>query len=132
MCTKAATSTSPDDEVAEALAAGEIDWTTVTSSAIARSLVRMFGDSLRKTRLAAISPLTAEVLTELGYPPRVVAETYTTDGLVDAILAAEVCGKRLTRWRKLFSRAPLNPDRGELAAKRLTFDESCANVRCYL
>ena len=36
----------PDDEVAKRLAAGEIDLTTVTSSAIARSLVSMFGESL--------------------------------------------------------------------------------------
>jgi len=81
--------TTPDSETAEALAAGRIDWTTVTSSAIARSLVTMFGAAFLETRLAAISPLTAEVLTNLGYPPSVVAETYTTDGIIDAILAAD-------------------------------------------
>ncbi len=77
------------DEVRSDLAAGKVDWITVTSSAIARSLVRLFGKDLRKTRLAAISPLTAEVLTELGYTPRAVADVYTTNGLVAAILAAE-------------------------------------------
>jgi uroporphyrinogen III methyltransferase/synthase len=80
-------------DVAEAMAAGRIDFTTVTSSAIARSLVKMFAASLRKTQLAAISPLTAEVLTELGYPAAIVAESYTSDGLVDAILAATKVGK---------------------------------------
>jgi uroporphyrinogen III methyltransferase/synthase len=80
---------SASDEVRAALAAGEIDWVTVTSSAIARSIIQLFGDDLRKTRLAAISPLTAEVLTELGFPPRAVATTYTTEGLVAAILTAE-------------------------------------------
>lgn len=79
----------PDETIAEAMAAGRIDWTTVTSSAIARSLANMFGDALRKTRLAAISPLTADVLRELGYKPDVVADQYTTDGIVAAILAAE-------------------------------------------
>ena len=79
----------PDAEVAEALASCQIRWTTVTSSAIARSVVRLFGDSLRKTRLAAISPLTAEVLAELGHPPSVVAESYTTEGILAAIFAAE-------------------------------------------
>lgn len=79
----------PEVEVAEALDAGRIDWTTVTSSAIARSLVHLFGEGLRKTRLAAISPLTAEVLTDLGHPPALVAETYTTAGIVAAILATE-------------------------------------------
>jgi uroporphyrinogen III methyltransferase / synthase len=78
-----------NDEVAEALAAGKVDWTTVTSSAIARRLVRLFGDTLRKTRLAAISPLTATVLTELDHSPAVVAEKYTTTGIVDAILSTE-------------------------------------------
>ncbi len=78
----------PNDAVAAALAAGEIEITTVTSSAIARSLVNMFGASLHKTRLAAISPLTGEVLAELGYPPAMVADSYTSEGLAAAILAA--------------------------------------------
>ncbi|HEY4234571.1 MAG TPA: uroporphyrinogen-III C-methyltransferase [Lacipirellulaceae bacterium] len=79
----------PSDDVLAALQAGRISWTTVTSSAIARALVGMFGEALRKTKLAAISPLTAEVLTNLGHPPAVVAESYTTDGIIIAILAAE-------------------------------------------
>jgi uroporphyrinogen III methyltransferase/synthase len=78
-----------DEEVARALAAGNIDVTTVTSSAIAHSLVRLFGDDLSKTRLAAISPVTAATLTELGFAPAIVAVTYTTEGLIDAILATE-------------------------------------------
>jgi uroporphyrinogen III methyltransferase/synthase len=75
-----------EEDVASRMAAGKIDWTTVTSSAIARSLVSMFGEELKKTHLAAISPLTAEVLAELGHPAAVVAESYTTDGLIEAIL----------------------------------------------
>jgi uroporphyrinogen III methyltransferase / synthase len=80
---------SPQDEIRDALAGGKIDWVTVTSSAIARSLARMFGNDLNKTRLAAISPLTAEVLSELGFAPLAVAETYTTGGIVAAILRSE-------------------------------------------
>jgi uroporphyrinogen III methyltransferase / synthase len=79
----------PDKEVAKALTDGMIDFTTVTSSAIARSLIKLFGKELLKTRLAAISPLTASELADHGFPAAIVAETYTTDGLVDAILAAE-------------------------------------------
>jgi len=79
----------PDSDISAALAAGRIDWTTVTSSAIARSLVRLFGEALHKTQLAAISPITAEVLAELGHRPAVVAEDYTAEGIVAAILAAE-------------------------------------------
>jgi uroporphyrinogen III methyltransferase/synthase len=78
-----------DAEVLEELANGRIDWVTVTSSAIARSLSRMFGKKLGQARLVAISPLTADVLRDLGFVPSAVAEVYTTDGLIDAILAAE-------------------------------------------
>lgn len=79
----------PDADAAAALAGGRVDWITVTSSAIARALVGLFGDQLRRARLAAISPLTAGVLAEAGYECAAVAAEYTTAGLVDAILAAE-------------------------------------------
>jgi uroporphyrinogen III methyltransferase/synthase len=76
-------------EVAQALDDGLVDWTTVTSSAIARSLVRLFGASLRKTRLASISPITSATLQELGYAPAAEAWTYTMSGLIDAIQQAQ-------------------------------------------
>ncbi len=76
-----------DADIAAAMAGGGIQWTTVTSSAIGRSLVHLFGDSLRRTQLAVISPVTAETLRELGYEPAAVAAEYTSTGLVDAILA---------------------------------------------
>jgi uroporphyrinogen III methyltransferase / synthase len=81
--------TTVDEELAVLLGAGRIDWVTVTSSAIARSLAKMFGQSLRKTKLAAISPVTAEVIRELGFEPAAIAETYTTDGVIEAILRTE-------------------------------------------
>ena len=77
----------PAPEIVQALRAGELDWITVTSSAIARSLINMFGKDLQKTRLAAISPLTAQVLTEAGFPPAVVAREYTTEGMLEAMAA---------------------------------------------
>src|SRR5262249_44164369 len=55
----------PDPNIAAKMAAGHIHWTTVTSSAIARSLVNLFGDSLHKTKLASISPITSATLREL-------------------------------------------------------------------
>lgn len=79
----------PKNEVAEALAAGRIGWATVTSSAIARNLVRLFGQDLRRARLVAISPLSAQTLSELGFPPAAIAQIYTADGVVDAILSGE-------------------------------------------
>jgi uroporphyrinogen III methyltransferase / synthase len=84
--------TAPNPEVLESLTAGRVNWTTVTSSAIARSLVNLFGDNLRHTRLVAISPVTAEVLAGLGHPAAAVAVTYTGDGILNAILAAESTG----------------------------------------
>ena len=78
----------PAPEIAQALAEGRIHWVTVTSSSIARSLVEMFGQNLRTTQLASISPLTSAVLRELGYPPAVEAKQYTLPGLIEAILEA--------------------------------------------
>ncbi len=78
----------PSEEIAEAMAAGKIHWTTVTSSAIARSLAKMFGDDLRQTQLASISPITSETLRQLGFEAAVEAVEFTTDGVIEAILAA--------------------------------------------
>ena len=80
--------TSLGADVAEAVANRSIGWITVTSSAIARSLVNLLGDDLAGVKLAAISPLTAEVLAELGFPPAVVAQQYTSAGVVGAICNA--------------------------------------------
>ena len=76
-----------DPQVAAALAAGQVDWVTVTSSAIARAIVGLFGQELRKARLASISPVTSQTLCELGCPPAVEAVEYTMPGLVAAIAA---------------------------------------------
>lgn len=78
--------TEPVLEIAQALADGAIHWVTVTSSSIARSLVQMFGEDLRKAKLASISPITSGVLRELGYAPAVEAKHYTLPGLVEALL----------------------------------------------
>jgi uroporphyrinogen III methyltransferase/synthase len=76
---------SPAPDIAEQMAAGRIGWTTVTSSAIARSLARMFGDSLHQTKLVSISPITTATLRELGYEPVAEAREYTMAGVVSAI-----------------------------------------------
>jgi uroporphyrinogen III methyltransferase/synthase len=75
----------PSDEARQLLAAGRLDWVTVTSSAIARSLAKMFGDDLRKARLVSISPVTSQTLRELGYEPAAEAAEYTMPGVVRAI-----------------------------------------------
>ncbi|HEY2894897.1 MAG TPA: uroporphyrinogen-III C-methyltransferase, partial [Pirellulales bacterium] len=75
----------PDPEVFDQLREGAIDWITVTSSAIARSLVRLFSDDLRRAKLASISPVTSETLRSLGFDVAAEAEQFTTAGLVEAI-----------------------------------------------
>lgn len=82
-----------DPDVAAALEAGEIGWIAVTSSAAVRSLGRLYGDLLRHARFAAIGPLAAAALRDLGLEPAVVAEPHTTAGLVDAILQAAEAGR---------------------------------------
>lgn len=78
------------DDFSELWSAGEVDWITVTSSAIARSLVSLLGkDALSKCKIASISPLTSATLTEHGLAPTVQAEPYTMPDLVRAILAAQ-------------------------------------------
>ncbi len=81
------------DAIMERLAAGDVDWVTVTSSAIARSLRALLGDHLATVRLASISPITSEVLRELGLKPTVEAASYTMKGIVDAIVQGPNAGK---------------------------------------
>lgn len=78
-----------DPDVAAVLAAGQIDWVTVTSSSIAQALVRLFGTQLGRARVASISPVTSDTLRSLGIEPAAEARTYTMAGLVEAIVAAE-------------------------------------------
>jgi uroporphyrinogen III methyltransferase/synthase len=75
--------------VVRALTEGRIDWITVTSSAIAHALVRLFGEDLRRARLVSISPITSEILGRLGYPATAQAAKYTMEGLIEALLASE-------------------------------------------
>jgi uroporphyrinogen III methyltransferase/synthase len=81
--------TQADPAILAALEAGQIDWVTVTSSAIARSLSALLGRALGRSRLASISPVTSAVLRGLGYQPAAEATEYTMAGLVAAIVAAE-------------------------------------------
>jgi uroporphyrinogen III methyltransferase/synthase len=87
----------PDPEIAALLRQGRIDWITVTSSAIARSLVRLFGEDLRRAKLASISPITTDTLRELGYEPAAEAREYTMEGVVEAIRVALLAASSGTR-----------------------------------
>lgn len=76
----------PNAESARLLQQGQIDWVTVTSSAIARSLARIFAEDLRRAKLASISPITSSTLRELGYEPTAEATEYSLAGLIAAIV----------------------------------------------
>lgn len=75
----------PRPEILDRMRSGSIDWVTVTSSSIARSLVRLFGNALDRTRLVGISPITTSVLTELGHPPCLEATTASLPGIVEVL-----------------------------------------------
>jgi len=75
-----------DPEIVALMESGRIDWTTCTSSAIADSLVRMFGKTLRKTRLASISPITSEAIRRLGFEVAVESQSATMQGIFEAVL----------------------------------------------
>ncbi len=74
-------------EVLVKMHSGMIDWTTVTSSAIGASLLKLFGaDRLANTRLASISPTTTAALEAIGLTASAEASLYNMQGLVDAIV----------------------------------------------
>jgi uroporphyrinogen III methyltransferase/synthase len=60
-------------------------WITVTSGAIAEAAVRLFGDRLRRWRIASISPVTSAALRRFGLEPAAEATEATTASLVEAI-----------------------------------------------
>jgi len=76
----------PAPDVHQAMRAGQINWTTVTSSAIARSLDLMFSSDLAATRLVSISPVTSATLRQLGWEPAAEAREATMAGVVEAVL----------------------------------------------
>ena len=76
----------PDPAVAALLRAGRIDWITVTSSAIARSLVGLFGEDFAAPSWRPSARSLPPRSVELGHQPAAEAAEYTIDGLVTAIV----------------------------------------------
>ncbi len=77
----------PDEAILRRMAAGEIQWVTVTSDAIARSVVRLFGENLRQTRLVSLSPGVSQTIHKLGFTVAAQAAQPTMLSLVEAIAA---------------------------------------------
>jgi uroporphyrinogen III methyltransferase/synthase len=72
---------------------GQIDYVTLTSSNIARALLRTLEADCRRrveageVALVSISPVTSAAVRELGLPVAAEAEVYTTAGVVEALQA---------------------------------------------
>lgn len=79
----------PQHEVQLLLRAGDIDWVTITSSAIARATVALFGEDLRRAKLVSLSPNVTQVLSELGFEVAAEAITPGMPELVAAVAAYE-------------------------------------------
>lgn len=73
----------PDPKIVQQMRQGKINYVTATSSSIAASLVRLFGDSLRQTKIVSISPITTQTLHNLGFPPDLEAETASLQGIIE-------------------------------------------------
>lgn len=82
-----------DDEVMNALRRGEIEYVTLTSSNIARSLLdRLDATCTRRIeageiKLVTISPVTSAEVRALGYPIAAEAAKATVDGVIEALIA---------------------------------------------
>jgi uroporphyrinogen III methyltransferase/synthase len=79
------------ESVVERIAAGTVDWITVTSSAIARRLHALLPEPARRriggpVRLASLSPVTTQTAAELGWDVAVEARKYTWEGLVNSLV----------------------------------------------
>jgi uroporphyrinogen III methyltransferase/synthase len=77
--------------VARRIEAGEVDWVTLTSSAIAERLHALLPAAARRlvgrqVRLAAISPVTSAAVSKFGWEVAVEASVYTWEGLVRALV----------------------------------------------
>lgn len=75
-------------ELRRLLGRDELDWITFTASSTVRSWVEMVGAGTGSARVAAIGPITAGTARELAVRVDAVAERYTIDGLVEALVQA--------------------------------------------
>jgi uroporphyrinogen-III synthase len=81
-----------DRRVLGDLTMGDFDWVTVTSSAIARATVKLFGQHLEQTKLVSISPATSGQLETLGFSPAAEAKQYNMRGVFQSIVNFESSG----------------------------------------
>ncbi|MFZ5652457.1 MAG: uroporphyrinogen-III C-methyltransferase [Bacillota bacterium] len=73
---------------------GKIDVITFTSSSTVKNFVSALGENdinalIKSARVACIGPVTAETARQMGLPVHIEADTYTIDGLMQAILLSQ-------------------------------------------
>jgi uroporphyrinogen III methyltransferase/synthase len=90
---RAAVPADPNPEILAALREGRIDIVTFTSSSTVRNLLALLGDDAAvlkqgepRPQIACIGPITAETARENGLTVDVMAEEYTVEGLVEALV----------------------------------------------
>ena len=81
------------DEALKALAQSQLNWIGLSSPSIARRIAELLPDTARdqlgKTlHIASISPVTSAAAKEVGLPVHAEANTYTWDGIFEAIMSA--------------------------------------------
>lgn len=86
-----------DETVVQMIRDGSLHWIGLSSPSIARQLAKLLSTqeinaTAMQTRLAAISPVTAEAAREAGLTVSTEATTYTWDGIVDAIAGWQLNG----------------------------------------
>jgi uroporphyrinogen III methyltransferase/synthase len=93
--------------LAEALAAGDVDVVTFTSSSTARNFAEAFTDAERgawrgRVRVASIGPITAATAAEYGLPTDIMPAEYTIPALARAIAEyfAGIPGRPARRGRR--------------------------------
>jgi len=74
-----------DPEIVRLMEQGKIDWVTVTSVAIARAAVNLFGQHLKNCQLLSISPKTTAALNDLGFFPAAEAKQADRYSLLEAM-----------------------------------------------
>ena len=72
------------------LLAGAIDLITFTSSSTVTNLVQILGSAepILPVKTACIGPITADTARQNGIEPDITADTYTIDGMIEAIRQA--------------------------------------------
>jgi uroporphyrinogen III methyltransferase/synthase len=81
-----------DEEILNALRRGEIEFVTLTSSNIAKSLLVRLDATCRRRiesgeiKLISISPVTSAEIQKLGYPVAAEAKRATTEGMIEVLI----------------------------------------------